>query len=305
MTCKGGTIMTFKDNFVVEVKCNGKILRPRDGAVYLPFGSEYSIFLKNLNSRKASVKISVDGQDALDYSSLILEPNSSTELEGFLSGTVARNKFKFIKKTKEVQDHRGDKVDDGMIRVEFAFEKPKPETRQIITEKHEHHHHHYDYYHWWPRWTTFRSFDSGDIVGSSGDSSKGSSGDSVTYTSSMDSNIQMSNTGGAGGQQLSGEVRACFSNVVQDSLGVESLGQPLDDEGITVKGSECHQQFRYGSIGELEQSQVIVISLKGFGETGTTIEKPITVKDKLTCSSCGTKSKSSYKFCPNCGTFLE
>ena len=90
-----------------------------------------------------------------------------------------------------------------------------------------------------------------------------------------------------------------------DSLGVESLGQPLDDEGITVKGSECYQSFRYGSIGELEQSQVITINLKGMITSGSTIEKPVTVKDKLTCSSCGTKSKSSFKFCPNCGTFLE
>ena len=296
--------MTYKDNFVAEIKCNGKILRMKDGAVYLPFGSEYSIFLKNLNSRKASVKVHVDGQDVLDYSSLILEPNSSTELEGFLGGTVAKNKFKFINKTKEIQEHRGDRADDGMIRVEFAFEKPKPEVRQILTEKHEHHHHHnYDYYPWWPRWTRF-SFSS-DLVGSSGNKTDGLTGDSpeTTYTASME-NVQATNDG----QQsniLRGEVRSSFSNVQMDSLGVESLGQPLDDEGITVKGSECHQSFRYGSIGELEQSQVIVINLKGFVGSGSTIKKPITVKDKLTCSSCGTKSKSSFKFCPNCGTFLE
>lgn len=302
--------MTYKDNFVVEVKCNGKILRMKDGAVYLPFGSEYSIFLKNLNSRKASVKVHVDGQDVLDYSSLILDPNSSTELQGFMSGTVARNKFKFIHKTKEIQEHRGDRADDGMIRVEFAFEKAKPEKRQIITERNEHHHHyHHDYYHWWPRWTHF-SYSSG-LVGSSGDSSgdatDGISGD-VTYTASMNSNIQSSNSGEQDDvlKSAKGEINAFCSNVQMDSLGVESLGQPLDDEGITVKGSECHQSFRYGSIGELEQSQVIVINLKGFiGSSSTIVEKPVTVKDKLTCSSCGTKSKSSFKFCPNCGTFLE
>ena len=77
--------MTYKDNFVVEVKCNGKIMRVRDGAVHLPYGSEYTLLLKNLNSRKASIKIHIDGQDVLDYSSLILQPNSTTELEGFLS----------------------------------------------------------------------------------------------------------------------------------------------------------------------------------------------------------------------------
>jgi len=277
--------MTYKDNFVVEVKHKGKILRIRDGAVYLPFGSEYSLLLKNLNSRKVSVKVHIDGQDVLDYSSLILEPNSSTELEGFLSGTVARNKFKFIQKTKEVQDHRGDRVDDGLVRVEFAFEKEKPEIRKIITERHEHHHHHYDYYHWWPRFTY--TWDSKTKCGSDG--SSGGVMRSIAETNS-------------GGDEQN--ISYCCNNIQMDSLGIESLGQPLDDEGITVKGSECYQSFRYGTIGELEQSKVIVINLKGMADSGSQVEKPVTVKDKLTCPSCGTKSKSTFKFCPNCGTFL-
>jgi len=281
--------MTYKDNFVVEVKHKGKILRIRDGAIYLPFGSEYSLLLKNLNSRKASVKVHIDGQDVLDYSSLILDPNSSTELEGFLSGTVARNKFKFIKKTKEIQEHRGDKLDDGLIRVEFAFEKPK--RRQIISERHEYHYHHYDYYHWWPQFTYH--WNSKTICGSDGTSE--SSGDNIS--SSMRSVI-------GSVKDSESQTTYCY-NAQMDSLGVESIGQPLDDEGITVKGSECHQQFRYGSIGELEQSQVIIINLKGMSKTGSTVEKPVTVKTKLVCSSCGKKCKSSFKFCPDCGTFLE
>lgn len=304
--------MTYKDNFVVEVKYQGKILRMKDGAVYLPFGSEYSIFLKNLNSRRASVKVHVDGQDALDYNSLILEPNTSTELQGFLSGTVARNRFKFIQKTKQIQEHRGDRIDDGMIRVEFAFEKPKPERRQIITERHEHHYHNYDCYPWWPRFTCYHTDGIGDSAGdASKDISRGISG-GVTYSSSME-NIQVqasninANTGdGSGDGSVKGEesINAFCSNVQMDSLGVESLGQPLDDEGITVKGSECHQSFRYGSVGELEQSEVIIINLKGIANSGVSIEKPVTVKTKLTCATCGTKSKSSFDFCPTCGTKL-
>ena len=291
--------MTYKDNFVVEVKYQGKILRMKDGAVHLPFGSEYSLFLKNLNSRRASVRVHVDGQDALDYSSLILEPNTSTELQGFLSGTVARNRFKFIQKTKQIQEHRGDRIDDGIIRVNFSFEKPKPERRQIITERHEYHHHHHDYYPWWPRFGSYHY--TGDIQGSLGDASRGISGD-ITYSSSME-NIQASNSGGEPADVLR-SVNAFCSNVQMDSLGVESLGKPLDDEGITVKGSECYQSFRYGSVGELEQSEVIIINLKGIANSGVSVEEPVTVKTKLTCPTCGTKSKSSFDFCPTCGTKL-
>lgn len=285
--------MTYKDNFVVEVKHKGRILRVKDNTVYLPFGSEYSLLLKNLNSRKASIKIHIDDQDVLDYSSLILEPNSSTELEGFLSGTVARNKFKFIKKTKEIQNYRGDRIDDGLVRVEFAFEKPKPEVMKKIIERHDHHHYHYDYYHWWPSFTY--TYNSNDIIGvNSGDMTRG-----ISKGSDGTGDFKSS------GFSADPSVVSCCYNVQQDSLGVESLGQPLDDEGITVKGSECYQSFRYGSVGELEQSKVIIIKLKGLASSGIEVEKSVTVKDKLTCSSCGTKSKSSFKFCPNCGTFLE
>lgn len=284
--------MTYKDQFVVEVKCNGKFLRVQDDVVRLPFGSEYSLYLKNLNSRKASVKISIDGEDVLDYSSLILMPNSSTELEGFLRGTTAKNRFKFIQKTKEIQDHRGDKVDDGIVRVEFAFEKPLPEIkRTILHEDHEHHHHHHhhDWYHWnYNNWFT------------------SDSGIKYTYTNSAGDNIGRSISGGNQSSAFMPD-SVQVSNMVQvDSLGVESLGQPLSDEGITVKGSECNQQFRYSSIGQLEQSQVIVIRLKGINESSQSyVQEPVTTREKLKCPTCGKHSRTSFKFCPGCGTYLE
>lgn len=263
--------MTYKDQFVVEVKCRGKILRVKDDAVHLPFGSEYSIYLKNLNSRRCGVSISIDGEDVLDNQSLILDANSSTELKGFLRGTRATNRFKFINKTKEIQDHRGDKIDDGMIRVQFAYEKDLP---QIIKKTIIHEDHHWNYNNWF-------TGNSSDVYG--GGQLRGMASSAPSAENAFYSN----------------------SNVTEDSLGVESLGQPLDDEGITVKGSEVYQDFRYAAMGELEQAEVIVIRLKGITHTATPIQQPITVKTKLECSTCGRKSSSSAKFCSNCGTFLE
>ncbi len=275
--------MTYKDYFVAEVKSNGKILRIKDGAVYLPFGSEYTLLLKNLNTKRASVSISIDGDDVLDNSSLILEPNSESELHGFLSGNVARNRFRFINKTKQIVEHRGDKADDGLIRVEFAFEKERPEPWIVKTIEEVHHHYHYhndvkyDVYRgsgWYHPDTGCQYTNSGD-----GQSSKGITGDVQSFNCS----VQPGNT------------------ICQASLGVE----PNADEGITVKGSEVNQQFNYASIGLLEEAQVIVIQLKGSTKSGLAVSKPVTVKTKLTCVTCGTKSKSSMKYCGTCGTFLE
>ncbi len=291
--------MTYKDNFVAEVKCNGKILRIRDGAVNLPYGSEYTLLLKNLNSRKVSVKVHIDGQDVLDYSSLILDPNSSSELEGFLSGIVAKNHFKFIHKTKQIQEHRGDKIDDGLIRVEFAFEKPTPEVikKTIIHE----HHEYYDHYHHRPR--PFYHWNYGDWFNGVSDVKYGSTGEDQTTFTSGDA----PNNGVVASNCVRGiNEQSVNVNMVQSSsLGIESLGQPLDDEGITIKGSECNQSFRYGIIGELEQSQVITIQLKGMSGGGVQVQQPLSVNTKLQCMTCGTKSKSSFKYCPSCGTYLE
>jgi hypothetical protein len=282
--------MTYKDQFVVEVKADGQILRVRDGAVYLPFGCEYSILLKNLNSRKASVKVSIDGEDVLDGNSLILDPLLTHELQGFLRGITAKNRFRFIQKTEEIQKHRGDKVDDGLVRVEFAFEKPRPEPiiKKIINEIHEHHHHHHTY---WANPYTWYDGSGWKYMSNDNDTVKyGSSGNPVhTYNIS------------SGGDIARG---------VMDSVGVQASfnanNTPAVDEGITVKGNEIYEQYMYGMIGELEESSVIVISLKGMQQgPGVVVQDPITVKTKLECPSCGLKSKSSFKFCPNCGTFLE
>ena len=288
--------MTYKDQFVVEVKADGQILRVKDGAVYLPFGCEYSILLKNLNSKKASVKVSIDSEDVLDGHSLILDPLVTHELKGFFRGTVVKNRFRFIQKTKEIQEHRGDKVGDGLVRVEFAFEKPKPEPiiKKVIKEIHEHHHHHHDSY--WP--TRYTWYDGSGWSYNESVGSKSSGDEPVSaYMNQASDNIS----------------RGFSSNVTMDSLGVQASftadfkaqNAPNVDEGITVKGNEIHEQYNYSSIGELEESSVIVIALKGMQKSSGVVSTPITVKTKLVCSSCGLRSTSSYKFCPNCGTHLE
>jgi hypothetical protein len=46
-----------KENFIVTVKNGGKTLREREGKVFLPYGSEYSIRLTNLRSVKATTTV--------------------------------------------------------------------------------------------------------------------------------------------------------------------------------------------------------------------------------------------------------
>lgn len=260
----------YKDNLVVIIKHNNKVLRERGDKVILPFGSEYSIFVKNLNSRKVSVNISIDGEDVLDSNSILIEANSSMELDGFMKGMSAKNRFRFINKTKQISDYRGDKADDGLIRVEFAYEK----VNNLVS---------------WPITYSFHSHNGTDISDST------LYGDDVGYTSCG----KFGGSYGFSGKKLG---LHCSNNIsLSDVVGMS----PEIDEGITVKGEEIDQEFVYGHIGELESSQVMVIHLCGEKTNGTAVSKPVTVKTRLRCKTCGTLSRSHAKFCSNCGTFLE
>lgn len=286
--------MVYSEKFIAVIKVNGKVLRENDDTVTLPFGSDYSLLLKNLEARRASAKVSIDGKDVLDGHALIINPNSEIELKGFIDNGAVRNAFRFIQKTSEISEHRGDNIDDGFIRIEFAFEKEKP-IRTIIHDT-----------------IYYKGFNDRDIYGSSGSPpnrlrewkmSNGVSGQSVS--SGMSANYvqdQRSRLRGVSNEPTANAfVNQTESNVVCDSLN----DQPLQDEGITVKGVETSQNFRYVSIGELEEAKTIIIRLKGTTSKGVEVSKPITVKTKIECPTCGRKSKSHVKFCANCGTFIQ
>lgn len=134
--------MMYKNNFVAVIKSSGSILRETGSTVYLKYGSEYSILLKNKDSRKASVSIEVDGEDVLDGHRLIVPGNTTQEVKGFMRNMNETNRFRFIHKTKQIQKHRGDRIDDGLVRITYKFEKdpivfgnPLPIYRKISEQR--------------------------------------------------------------------------------------------------------------------------------------------------------------------------
>lgn len=123
-----GEYYMYANKLAVAVKHRGKVLQEFGEVVYLPFGSEYGLLIKNLNIVRASVKVSIDGIDATPDVNLVVPPNSSIDLERFIkNGNLnAGNRFKFIERNAAVIAHRGARMDDGLIRVTFSFEVPQP-----------------------------------------------------------------------------------------------------------------------------------------------------------------------------------
>ena len=121
-----GSDMVYAHGLAMAVKADGKVLREVNGDVFLPFGSEYSVTLKNLSGRRAVVHVDIDGQ-RMTEGGLVIDSGNSIDLERAIGGNLLEGrKFKFIEKTEEIEKHRGNRVDDGLVRVTYQFERPTP-----------------------------------------------------------------------------------------------------------------------------------------------------------------------------------
>ncbi len=115
----------YESKLAAAIKVNGKVLREFKDTVYIPFASEYSILLKNLNTTRAVVNVFIDGEDMVP-GGLVLNAGQEVDLERSIkNGNLTEgNKFKFIERSGAVEQHRGVKLEDGLVRIEFQFEQP-------------------------------------------------------------------------------------------------------------------------------------------------------------------------------------
>jgi len=112
--------MMYNNKLAVAIKNRGAVLKEIDDKVYLPYQSEYSIFIKNLHTTQVVVNIDIDGEDVLGGSGIIVAPFSNLNLERFVKNgnMLSGRKFKFIEKTDRISDYRGDKLEDGLVTIQ-------------------------------------------------------------------------------------------------------------------------------------------------------------------------------------------
>lgn len=284
----------FNKNLAMAVKVEGKVLREIDGKVYLPFGCEYTLYFKNTSHRRVKIKVTIDGQDAMDGRKLIVNAHSNAELKRFMkNGNLNEgNSFKFIEKTAQISKHRGDRVDDGLITVEYEFEK---EAAATITTT-------------WPYRTPKEWVNSGMAHTQETDNYRRLLPNAYPVADfSVHDGAMMAQT-------------AMLNSVV-----------PKNTAGITAPGSQNSQQFNttswYGS--DVHSKSSMTIELKGEAETddiaydidgsgsvtistngnvhikADSITVPVTIKTKVQCTMCGNEYKAGTKFCSECGTSLR
>ncbi len=254
----------YNNKFVAAIRHNEKILREDNDKVYLPFKSEYSIFLKNLHpSLKAVAHVYIDGTDVTS-TGIIIDASSSIILERSLANKDLKkgNKFLFISRTKKIEDHRGIQVEDGLVRVEFQFEKEKIAypTNPWSTA---------------PYPSIMNPFFLGQTI-----SQNCSSSSSVSSTVLRSASISPSS--------YSVQLQSSTSSTGITVAGSESNQSFKVGENVLLDG-EVHS---------------IIFHLLGETASSAVIKKPITTKSKKVCSSCGKNHHFKAKFCTECGTAL-
>lgn len=278
----------YESKLAAAIKVNGKVLREfNKDTVYIPFGAEYSILLKNLNTKRAVVNIFIDGQDIVE-GGLVLNAGQEVDLERFVkNGNLTEgNRLKFIERTAAIEDGpRGVKLEDGLVRVEFQFEQPVPAYRPS------------------PIWTTTygnnsQIFPQGGISG-------------ATPTSYNVNGVLRSVDFSANGATVQAQATAavnqyCADNGIVNKSEVHDGAATMDwcqnEVGITVPGSKSTQKFSTVYMGTMEAEKFsMVFKLLG----GEAVKKAVTVNHKPKCVTCGTQNKATAKFCNKCGTALE
>jgi zinc-ribbon domain len=275
--------MMYNNKLAIAVKSNGKVLREFKDTAFIPFGSEYSLLIKNLNTVRVEVRVEIDGTDATDGSSLVIMPNSEIELKRFIkNGNLNEgNAFKFIERTSGIEQHRGVGVEDGLIRVEYQFEKVQPAPvyippgRWVKKEI-------WDYEQPQQYWS---SASGAPTKGIGSSILRGMSASSATLCSTAP-------------QAASASYNASAPEVMAQSAS-------YNDAGITVPGKVVDQQFSVAAWFPVEDTKhVMVIKLLGETEAGQVVQQPVTVKAKPKCTTCGHVNKATAKFCSECGTSL-
>lgn len=303
----------YNNKLVAAIAIGGKIVREQGEKVYIPFGSEYQIYLKNENSRKVLVRIEVDGLNVFsDNSRCVLNAGESHYLSTRMEGGKHYN-LKFIEKTNQIEQFRGNKAGDGLIKISYQFVKEPVQVNYTYTKSE-----HDPYiiktptYPWSHTYGAARRLDGGNY---------GVHGGNLLGSPSFPGGIFINSTTNTIGTPISGVVNAtgelpigaftnsCYIGAAGFTSTITTASTPAvnNHEGITVNGNKRDDVF-YAHVYEtdpLETTEhVMVLQLQGgFPEIPVTAIK--FTRTKIQCSSCGTKNTSNNKFCGQCGTGLE
>lgn len=296
--------MMYSNKLVASLKANGKILREFKDTVYIPFGSEYSFLLKNLHTTRVVVNIFIDGENVVE-GGLVIDAGREVNLERYIKNNnlTEGNRFKFIERTAAIENGpRGIKLEDGLIRIEFQYEMPRPvfNINQIFGSNTT------PQYPPGVRTSEYRGV-TDKYSTTSGNSWIQASG--ASYSTNINGamrGVDFSQNGASMQASAAAAINKVAPNEMEIHDGMATMDWCQNDVGITVPGSKSEQKFTHVTMGAMEaEKHSMVLRLLGETPDNKPVLQPVTVERKPECVTCGKKNKAHAKFCTECGTALE
>jgi hypothetical protein len=224
-------MMAYSNNYVFSVLHNGSPVKEfsenNQRTCIVPFDQEYKIRLKNKSSKRAKVKVFIDGSNICSGDrSLILNPGQTLDLERWVDDNHSGKKFKFMSlekatQTGEVNDPTA--WENGQVKVVFYPEK--------------------DY-----GWLT-----------TTGTLTKGLGNVTLTNSSSLSTLNTTTTTNCSPTWSCSGSL----SDIVYDSLNVSNISEMSKTAGVTGMGSESSQKFIDGADFPTDFPTTLTLRLRG------------------------------------------
>jgi len=197
---------------------------------------------------------------------LIIDANSDLELKRFLTDNDDKGpQFKFIEKTDEIREHRGENDGmDGIVKVTFQYE-----AQTILWRD------------------TYKSPSIPPHWG--GNVYYGSEPNPYNVVRSFNSSNNK-----IGNVDDSNQIRNCVSQP-----------EFKNDDGMTIKGDEINQAFTSVNNFICDSEvYTICLQLKG-DVNQKPVKKIVTVKTPLYCPKCHKKNEWNANFCVRCGNNLK
>lgn len=299
----------YGNKLAAAIKANGRVLKEFKDTVYVKFGSEYSVYMKNLNTTRALVNVFIDGTN-ITPGGLVINAGQEVDLQrSITNGNLTEgNSLKFIERTGAVEQHRGIKLEDGIVRIEYQFEMPRMSISIADT--------------FWKDESWKKNISGAPYTGGGyyGDLTNTTYGTTGAISRSINVNGALRSADYSSGETMKAQATSATTeyfatnnikvqSAVHDGMATMdwmNAPAPKNDVGITVPGSKSTQSFTTTYMNALEpEKHSIVLKLLGETPDNEPVRKPITTKHKPRCVTCGKQNKATAKFCAECGTALE
>jgi hypothetical protein len=279
----------YNNDFVLAIKLNNQKLfleERKDHSIAVPFGAEYSLRLKNKNSRRALVKIFIDGEN-VSGNGYIVDRQSHIDIKRFAEVEKAF-KVAALDSSDAIENGKNGPNDDrgkGVIEAHFYLEKERPVPPVVI----DHHYHHYhDVYLPRPYPYRTRPWYGEPWYGEPwyGEVWRGS--DHLIGANSLSKSMSINNVSSC---SMDGASFACSNDSLSlndtsksllRGMSLESLESAMprnpvpkiEQDACTVEGSYSDQKFGVGYIDVEDKATICTLILKGYVPDAVEIVAP-------------------------------